>query len=50
MATVKLLLILVTVPAQFYAGTPPNARPPAEQLRDQGPLEHLLPNLAGYPR
>ena len=46
MATVKLLLILVTVPAQFYAGTPPNARPPAEQLRDQSPLERLLPHLS----
>ncbi|KAI9457835.1 hypothetical protein HD554DRAFT_2141346 [Boletus coccyginus] len=43
MAMTRLLLFFVVVIAEHYGATPPNVRPPAEQLREQRGLERGLP-------
>ena len=43
MAIARLLLLFVGVAAQQYAVTPPNVRPPTEQLREQHGAEHSVP-------
>lgn len=39
----KLLLLIVGLIAQLHAATPPNVRPPAEQLREQHGAERAVP-------
>ena len=42
MAIARLLLFFVVVISEHYASTPPNVRPPTEQLREQRGAERGL--------
>ncbi|KAG9310928.1 hypothetical protein JVU11DRAFT_8801 [Chiua virens] len=50
MAIAKLLLLLVMGIGRDYVATAPNARPPAEQLRELRGLERAMPHIAVFGR